>query len=318
MKTIGFLISKKENEFRRAIVLDDIKKIKNKKYVYFESGYGDILGFSDNDLIDLGFGILSNDDIFKCDIIVDPKIGDSEDITKIKNKIVFGWIHATQNYDITQHFIDNKLTGYAWEKMFDDKKRHVFNINNQIAGEAAILHAMIVYGKKIENMNVAVLGNGNTSKGAQNILNKFNNKVTVYTSNDEEKFKREFSDYDIIVNCILWDVTRKDHILYKEDLSKLKNGSLIIDVSCDHNGGIESSVPTTINNPIYEVNGIYHYVVDHTPSILYKNSSAAISHEVINYIDDLIEGKYNKVLDDAKIIENGKIIDKEIIRYQNR
>ena len=318
MRTLGFVISKKENEFRRAIVLDDIKKIKNKEYVYFESGYGDVLGFSDADLNKLGFKILSNEEIFKCDIIVDPKIGDSEDISKMKDKIVFGWIHATQNYDITQHFIDNKLTGYAWEKMFDNNKRHVFNINNQIAGEAAVLHAMIVYGKKIENMNVAVLGNGNTSKGAQNILNKFNNRITVYTSNDEEKFKKEFFNYDVIVNCILWDVTRKDHILYKEDLCKLKKGSLIIAVSCDHNGGIESSVPTTINNPIYEIDGIYHYVVDHTPSILYKDSSVAISHEVINYIDDLIEEKYNKILDDAKIIENGKIIDEEIIKYQGR
>lgn len=318
MKTIGFVISKKENEFRRAIILDDIKKIKNKEYVYFESGYGDVLGFSDIDLNKLGFKTLSNEEIFKCDIIVDPKIGDSEDISKMKNKIVFGWIHATQNYDITQRFIDNKLTGYAWEKMFDDNKRHIFNINNQIAGEAAVLHAMIVYGKKIENMNVAVLGNGNTSKGAQNILNKFNNKITVYTSADEEKFKTEFFNYDIIVNCILWDITRKDHILYKKDLSRLKKGSLIIDVSCDHNGGIESSIPTTINDPIYEINGVYHYVVDHTPSVLYRDSSIAISHEVINYVDDLIEEKYNKVLDDAKIIENGKIIDKEIIEYQVR
>lgn len=318
MRTLGFVISKKENEFRRAIVLDDAKKIKNKEYVYFESGYGDVLGFSDTDLNKLGFKILSSEEIFKCDIIVDPKIGDSEDISKMKDKTVFGWIHATQNYDITQHFIDNNLTGYAWEKMFDNNKRHVFNINNQIAGEAAVLHAMIVYGKKIENMNVAVLGNGNTSKGAQNILNKFNNKITVYTSNDEEKFKKEFFNYDVIVNCILWDVTRRDHILYKEDLFKLKKGSLIIDVSCDHNGGIESSIPTTINNPIYEIDGIYHYVVDHTPSILYKDSSVAISHEVINYIDDLIEEKYNKILDDAKIIENGKIIDEEIIKYQGR
>lgn len=318
MKTLGFVISKKENEFRRAIVLDDIKKIKNKKFVYFENGYGEILGFTDNDLNNLGFKTLSREKIYKCDIIVDPKIGDSEDILKIENKIVFGWIHATQNYYITQHFVDNKLTGYAWEKMFDDNKRHIFNINNQIAGEAAILHAMLVYGKKIENMNVAILGNGNTSKGAQNILNKFNNKITIYTSENEENFKKDFFNYDIIVNCILWNVERKDHILYKEDLSKLKKGSLIIDVSCDHNGGIETSIPTTINNPIYVIDGIYHYAVDHTPSILYRNSSVAISHEIINYIDDLIEEKYNKILENAKIIENGKILDNEIVRYQNR
>ena len=317
MKTIGFVISKKENENRRAIVLDDIKKIRNRENLYFEKGYGDVLGFSDNDIINLGCHIADFDDIYNCDVICDPKIGDSVYLDKIKNKTVFGWIHATQNYDITEHFIKNKITGYAWEKMYDGK-RHIFEGNNQIAGEAAVMHAMILYGKIFENMNIAILGNGNTSRGAQRILNKFNNNIKVYNSKEENIFKKEFAKYDIIVNCILWDVSRKDHIIYNSDLKEMKKGSLIIDISCDHNGGIESSVPTTIDNPMYEKNGIFHYVVDHTPSILYKDSSKSISNEVTNYIDDLIEDNYNKVLNDALIIKDGKIIDNEIIEYQNR
>ncbi|MGM9876378.1 MAG: N(5)-(carboxyethyl)ornithine synthase [Bacilli bacterium] len=317
MRTLGFVISKKENEKRRAIVFEDIKKIKNKKYVYFEEGYGNILGFSDDDILKLGCNILDSEKIYDCDIICDPKIGDSVDIDKIKNKIVFGWIHATQNYDITQHFIDNKLTGYAWEKMYDGK-RHIFMMNNQIAGEAAVIHAMLLSGKLFENLDIAILGNGNTSKGAQKILNKFDNRVRVYNSSEEKKFKEEIFKYDIIINCILWDVTRKDHIIYKNDLKKLKRGCLIIDVSCDHNGGIESSIPTTINNPMYEVDGVYHYAVDHTPSIFYNDSSVVISNEVVNYIDDLIEGKDNAILDNALIINNGIIVDNEIIKYQQR
>ena len=61
MRTLGFVISKKENEKRRAIVLEDIKKIKNKKYVYFEEGYGNILGFSDDDILKLGCNILDSE-----------------------------------------------------------------------------------------------------------------------------------------------------------------------------------------------------------------------------------------------------------------
>ena len=44
---------------------------------------------------------------------------------------------------------------------------------------------------------------------------------------------------------------------------------MIIDISCDRNGGIETSIPTTIENPTYMVEGIRHYVVDHTPSLFY-------------------------------------------------
>ena len=50
MKNIGMIISKKENENRRAIVLDDLKKIRNKENIYFEKGYGNVLGFSDEEI----------------------------------------------------------------------------------------------------------------------------------------------------------------------------------------------------------------------------------------------------------------------------
>lgn len=317
MKSIGFVISKKENENRRALVLEDIDKIKNKDYVFFEEGYGNVLGFSDEEIINKGCKVLSSEKIYDCDIICDPKIGDSEYLDRMNDKIVFGWIHATQNIDITNCFINNKLTGFAWEKMFN-KERHIFNGNNVIAGKAAIMHAMTVFGKIFENCNIAILGNGNTSRGAQEILSRFDNKIKIYNSKDESIFREEMNNYDIIVNCILWDVTRNDHIIYKSDLKKLKKGCIIIDVSCDHNGGIETSVPTTIDNPIYNIDGIYHYVVDHTPSILYKDASLSISSEVVNYVDDLIEENDNLILDNALIIKSGIIIDDEINRYQKR
>lgn len=317
MKTIGFVASKKENEYRRAIILDDIKDIKNKEFLYFEEGYGKNLGFSDEDIIKSGCNILSKEKIYDCDIICDPKIGDSEYLDRLKNKTVFGWIHATQNYNITQKFVDNKLTGYAWEKMFEGN-RHVFENNNQIAGEAAILHAMTLYGNTFENLRIAVLGKGNTSKGAQNIIKKFTSNIKVYDSKMETEFKNEISNYDVIVNCILWDVNRKDHIIYKNDLKKLKKDCLIIDISCDRNGGIETSFPTTIDNPVYQIDGITHYVVDHTPSLLYKKASISISNEVKKYLDFLIEEKENIILNDALIIKDGIIIDNEINVFQKR
>lgn len=317
MKSIGFLISEKENEKRRAIVLEDIDKVKNKSYLFFQSGYGLELGYTDMDIIEKGCNVKSKKEIMQCDIICEPKIGDSEDLHVLRNKTIFGWIHATQNYNITQTCLDNKLTVYAWEKMFD-KDRHVFSINNQIAGKAAILQAMLQYGKEFTNLKVAVLGKGNTAKGAIDILNKLGNNIDIYTRNMEEDFRNNMNQYDIIVNCILWDVSRKDHIIYKKDLSFLKKGAIIIDVSCDKNGGIETSVPTTIQRPTYIIDNVMHYVVDHTPTLLYKDATKSISNEVVKFLDDLIEENKNPILEDALVIKEGKIIDQEINKFQNR
>ena len=77
--------------------------------------------------------------------------------------------------------------------------------------------------------------------------------VTIYDRKTEKLFQKEMGDYDVIVNCVLWDTSRKDHIIYRNDLKRLKKGCLLIDVSCDRNGGIETSVPTTMNSPLYEI-----------------------------------------------------------------
>lgn len=317
MKTVGFLISEKENENRRAITMGDIDKIKNKEQLYFQKGYGDKLGFSDDDLIKLGCKVVEKEDIFSCDIICDPKIGDSLDLDKMKGKTIFGWIHATQNYDITQRCIDNKLTVYAWEKMYDGN-RHIFYKNNQIAGQASVLHAMLCYGKQFHGLNVAILGNGNTSIGASNILHKLGAKVEIFNRKIEKNFVKEMEKFDVIVNCVLWDVNRKDHIVCRSDLKRLKRNSLIIDVSCDKNGAIESCIPTTVENPTYIEEGIMHYAVDHTPTFLFKDATESISKEVVKFLDDMIEGKKNIILKEALIIENGTIIDNEINVFQGR
>lgn len=318
LKTVGFPISYKENEKRRALVPEHIKKMRHPECLYFESGYGDVLGIKDSDYEELGCHICSRKLALEQDIICDPKIGDADYLSELnENQVIFGWVHATQNRDITDKIVSHGLTAYAWEKM-NTLGRHLFWRNNELAGEAAIMHAFQCYGKMPYETNVAVLGRGNTARGAMKILNMLGARVMQYDRKTEKLFQKEIGDYDVIVNCILWDVMRTDHIIYKSDLKRMRKGAMIVDVSCDHNGGIETSVPTTIEKPTYEMDGILHYVVDHTPSLFYKTFSWNNSALLFPYLEELISENPGEVLKDALIIEQGKIVDQEIIIYQNR
>ena len=62
---------------------------------------------------------------------------------------------------------------------------------------------------------------------------------------------KELSEYDVVVNAIIWGTSRKDHIIYREDLKRMKHGAMIIDIACDRCGDVDASVPTTIDNPTY-------------------------------------------------------------------
>lgn len=314
MKTIGFVISKKENEERRAMLPKDIINIKNKKSLYFEEGYGNTLGISDDNYKKIGVNIVSREKALSQDIICDPKIGEAEYINQLSpSQTIFGWIHAEDNKDLVELLIEKKLTAIAWENM-QDSGRHVFWRNNEIAGEAAILHAFSLFGKLPYECNVALIGKGNVSMGAHKMLSALGSRVKIFDRNTISELNNELKDFDVVVNGVLWDKSRKDHIIYKNDLRKFKNPSMIVDISCDEEGAIETSKPTSFNKPTYVIDNVIHYVVDHTPTIFSHSVSKTLSLEISKYIDILIEERIsdNKVLLNAVIISDGTIIDEKI------
>lgn len=318
MNTIGFPINTKEHEHRRAIELKHIKLLKNPEQLYFQTGYGEVLGVKDSEYEALGCNICSFEEVLTKDVICDPKVGDATYLNKLhENQIIFGWVHASQNKSLTDLLLKNKITAFAWEKM-NEKGRHIFWQSNELAGEAAVIHGFQCYGKMPYETTVAVLGSGNTARGAIKVLNMFGATVMQYNRRTEILFKEELNKFDVIVNCITWDLNRKDHIISKSDLKRMKKNSLIIDVSCDKNGAIETSIPTTIEDPTYTIDGIMHYVVDHTPAIFYKTFTSNNSSIIYPFIEQLIMENYNTVLIDALIIKKGIILDKEINEVQNR
>jgi N5-(carboxyethyl)ornithine synthase len=318
MKTIGFPISPKENENRRAIVPRDILKLTHPESVWVESGFGDVLGISDDEYRAAGCRVAAKEETLRADIICDPKIGDANYLSDLqKGQIIFGWVHATQNRDITDAIINSGLTAYGWEKMFENG-RHVFWFNNELAGEAAVLNAFQCYGELPFGLNVAVIGNGNTARGAVRVLNMLGARVMQYNRRMEALLREEIGNYDVIVNCILWDVKRNDHVIYRDDLKRMKKNAMIIDVSCDRHGGIETCIPTTIEKPTYIVDGILHYAVDHTPSFFYKTFSYQNSEVITPYVEQLMSGNLGKTLNDCLLIRDGVIVDQEIIDFQKR
>lgn len=318
VRTVGFPLNYKQNEYRQALTFRDVKTMQNKDHLYFEHGYGKSFGVTDKELLSIGVQLVDRKDVLTQDIICDPKAGDAEYIAQLqKGQIIFGWIHAVQNELLTETLISRQLTAIAWEDM-NEAGRHVFWRNNEIAGESAIMHAFTCYGKMPYDTRVAILGRGNVARGATRILVGLGAQVSVYDRRTEELLSKELGKFDVIVNAITWDTTRTDHIIYKKDLERMKHDAFIIDISCDEAMAIETSKPTTVDNPTYFVDGILHYAVDHTPSLFYKTATDTISREVIKYLPFIMNSQEttDQVLKPAVIIEKGKIRDKKIIKQQ--
>jgi hypothetical protein len=150
--------------------------------------------------------------------------------------------------------------------------RYIFYRNRELTGETAILQSFTYFGRMPYDCRVAIIGNGMTAHGAHRILCGLGAKVDIFTRKLEPLFRERMGDYDVLVNCVLWDTKRTDRLISREDLRRLKRGAMIVDVSCDPHLEIETSHPTTIDNPVYTVDGVLHYAVDNTPAMAYRRS----------------------------------------------
>lgn len=316
MKTIGFVISHKNNERRRALLPDDLNNIKNRQNLYFEKGYGESVGYSDEEYLKYGVNIVIRQEVLNCDVIVDVKLGDADYLNAIKEpKLLIGWAHAVQNIDFTSAVLEGGHSVIAWEEIFENG-RYIFYRNREIAGEAAVLQAFRFSGKLPYDSKVAIIGNGQTAKGAFRVLAGLGAEVDIYARKNEEQFKKNMFNYDVLVNCVMWDTNRKDRLIYKSDLKKFKKGTLIIDVSCDPYLEIETSHPTTIDNPVYVVDDVIHYAVDNTPAMYPISVTKNLSKQFSKYIDSIIKEEYTDSLKEALIIDKGHILDENIIKFR--
>jgi alanine dehydrogenase len=240
-----------------------------------------------------------------------------------------------------------------------EKSTHIFYRNNELAGYAGVIHALSLagidgyYGPR---RKVCVMSYGSVSKGSIYALNRhgFNN-ITVFTqrpshlvadknpdvyyasmykNNDgkmiarfedrrEELLIDAIKDSDVIVNGILQDPNNPILYISNDQVKDLKQGQIIIDISCDEGMGFSFAVPTTFENPIIKINDrILYYSVDHTPSYLWNAASRELSKALLPYLSEVMSGvhqiKQNKILNNAIEIEHGVIKNGAILKFQRR
>jgi N5-(carboxyethyl)ornithine synthase len=320
MLTVGFPLEVKENETRRALLPPHLAHTRGNDHLYFAEGYARHLGYPDSDYEELGANIAPESQVYDCDVICKAKDPQPEEWDLYRHgHILWCWIHAVQGFRLTREMVARKMTGIAWENMYEGK-RHSFWRNNELAGEAAIYHWLPIAGLYPRDLNVALIGRGNVAIGALRVFEKLGATVEVFNRHTAKGYLHpRLGEYDVVVNAVMWDIMRTDHFVYAGDLKRMKPGSWFVDVSCDEAGAIETSRPTKIEDPVYHVDGIGHYVVDHTPTIFPHEASLSISQQIGRYVDHLVFDTWRdiQVLTDALAFDAGEIIDPMITRYQS-
>jgi alanine dehydrogenase len=105
--------------------------------------------------------------------------------------------------------------------------------------------------------------------------------VTRYSSLDavEEEILRA----DVVIGAVLTVGAAAPKLVRREHLSRMKPGSVLVDVSIDQGGCFETSRPTTHKDPTYTVDGVVHYCVANMPGAAPRTSSEALVHATLPF-----------------------------------
>jgi len=136
--------------------------------------------------------------------------------------------------------------------------------------------------------------------------------VTMFSS--EYNIRRLVGTHDLIVGAVLIAGSKTPKVITRDMLKLMRPGTVIVDVSVDQGGCIETCKPTTLENPTYIVDGILHYCVTNMPGAVPFTSTTALTNCTLPYILQLADKGWKKTcLDSYELLKGLNIVKGEIV-----
>ena len=315
--------------------------------VWVERGAGAKSGFGDEDYARFGVHIAPDAAALyeKGQLIVKVKEPIEGDLALLrKDHLLFCYLHLAPLPELTRRLLDIGLTGIAFETVeLDNGELPLLAPMSVIAGKIAVqvgthyLHQpMGGKGKLLgglpstERGKVVVFGAGVAggasaalaAAGGANVvvfekrqdrmeqMMRLGNNVTALYPYDDV-VAREVASADLGIGAVLVTGAVAPHVVTREMIKSMEDGSVLVDISIDQGGCFESSRPTTWQEPTYVEEGVIHFCVTNMPGAVPQTSSQAICAAILPWVNKLASGpawRENAALVKGINVEGGKLV----------
>ena len=317
---IGLLKDIKQGEYRTILTPLEVHTLKADGHrVLIQAGAGEGAGFSDDKYGAEGAEIVETaEEIWEnADLITKVKELEPSEYGYLKEgQIIFTCLHPAAHKEEVSELLKSKVISFTAE----DSHRYG-SPNCEAAGKQGVffgLESMLTInggkGKFVcglagaPAMEVLVLGAGIVGKAAIDLLVSLGAKVTVMANNIEklrdlklsynnridtlvstkENIKRVLPKTDMVLNCVKWPKGRKDYLIDRKMLLLMEKGSVLVDISNDTDGAIESFRETTHADPRYIENGVVHYCVSNIPGAIAQSTSIAYAASMLTHFRNIL------------------------------
>jgi alanine dehydrogenase len=314
--------------------------------VFIESGAGDKSGYRDEEYERIGVTILSSaDEVYgRAEMVVKVKEPIEGDLALLRqDHLLFCYLHLAALPELTRRLCEIGCTAVAFETVEDEHGRlPLLAPMSDIAGRLSMQVATHLLhqpqgGKGIllggvpaaKRGKVVVLGGGVAGGNSAVVAAGLGAEVTVFDM-DRDKLvaaraiganvtglyphtadvARAVADADIVVGAVLITGARAPHVVSEDMVKAMQPGSVIVDISVDQGGCVETTRPTTYADPTYLEHGVVHFTVTNMPGAVPRTSSQALSAAIAPYAMRLAAGHWREVPALAKGInvDKGEVV----------
>ncbi|MFZ1547077.1 MAG: alanine dehydrogenase [Candidatus Nitrotoga sp.] len=351
---IGIPKEIKTNESRVALVPSGAESLIAAGHcVLVETGAGLGSDFSDEQYLAVGAYIVPDADTIwaDADLIVKVKEPIEPEWRRIRpGQTLFTYFHFSADEKLAQAHLDSGATCIAYETIeLPSRELPLLTPMSEVAGRMAV-HEGAKYLEKIYGgrgvllggvpgvppAHVVILGGGVVGMNAAKMAAGLGASVTIldislerlrYLSDfmpanvqlvfsNRHNLLEQIATADLVIGGVLITGAIAPKLIRHDDLKIMRQGSVIVDVAVDQGGCIETTHPTTHENPIYVVEGVIHYAVANMPGAVPRTSTLALTNATLPYVLQLANKGWKQALKDNAALRKGlNIVDGKITHH---
>jgi len=339
-------------EKRVPVVPDAVSVLVNNGHeVIVETGVGDGASFSDKDYSEAGATVVfTTEDVYKANMIlkVEPPTLAEIDLMQHGQLLLSALQLPIQPKNFIKKLMAKKITAIAFDYIKDTEGLlPIVSAMSEIAGNASILIAAEylsnvrkgqgqLFGSisGVSPTEVVILGAGTVGEFAARSALGLGATVKIFDDNTNKLRRlqallgqrvatsiiqpkvlgKALKTADVVIGAISTMVGRAPIVVTEEMVSQMKDFSVIVDVSIDKGGCIETSEVTSHDAPIFSKYGVIHYCVPNIASRVARTASYALSNVITPTILDTGEyGGLEVMIKSYQGIQNGVYIYKGIL-----
>lgn len=287
--------------------------------VLIEGGAGFGAAYSNEEYLASGAEIVETaEEVFaRSEILVKVKEPQPVEIERLREgQILFTYLHLAADRTLTTRLVESGVTGIAYETVQVGHRLPLLEPMSEFAGRMSVMMGAYYLAKHAGGRGillggvpgvlpgkVVILGGGTCGTNAAKIATGIGADTTILEVNSERMtwldtaipaartlYSSEAAlleilpRTDLLIGAVLVPGARAPKLVSREMLRLMREGSVVVDIAVDQGGCIETTRPTTHENPVFTEEGVVHYCVSNMPGAYPRTATEALTSVTLPYL----------------------------------